>query len=53
MKTILFVRWFDGKVVCYVEHNNYSEEEWRDLFKSVGDIISISHADLVSIEYML
>lgn len=52
MKTILIVRWFDGTVACYIEKSDYSEDEWRDLFKNVGDIISILHADKVSLQYM-
>lgn len=53
MKTLVFVRLFSGKVVCYVERDNYSMEEWQQLFSGVGDVVEVKHADLVCVNYML
>lgn len=50
MKTIIFVRWHhDGRVIAYIKTEEYSLQDWQYIFKNIGEVIEVKHADLVSL----
>lgn len=48
MKTIVFVRLNDGKVIASLQRDaNYTLEDWKYVFAQVGDVLEFKHVDYI------
>lgn len=48
MKTIVFVRLEDGKVIASLQRDPfYTLKDWQYVFANVGEVIEIKHADTI------